>query len=64
MYNDIYETEVCIHLNDEKVDPTKIILSFRLALHIVTWKFPCWDYFTTNKHTIRHLSPLNWLLVI
>lgn len=23
-------------LNDEKVDPTKIILSFRLALHIVT----------------------------
>lgn len=50
MYNDIYETEVCIHLNDEKVDPTKIIL----ALHIVTWKFPCWDYFTTKKHTIRH----------
>lgn len=36
MYNDIYETEVCIHLNDEKADPTKIILSFRLALHIVT----------------------------
>lgn len=57
----IYETEVCIHLNDKKVDPTKIILPLRLALHIVTWKFPCRNYFTLQTST---QSPLNWLLVI
>lgn len=57
----IYETEVCIHLNDKKVDPTKIILSLRLALHIVTWKFPCRNYFTLQTST---QSPLNWLLVL
>lgn len=45
MYNDIYEIEVCIYLNDEKVDFIKIILLFRLVLYIVIWKFLCWDYF-------------------
>lgn len=64
MYNDIYEIEVCIYLNDEKVDFIKIILLFRLVLYIVIWKFLCWDYFIINKYIIRYLLFLNWLLVI
>lgn len=55
----IYETEVCIHLNDKKVDPTKIIRSLRLALHIVKYCYMEISmsglFYITDKHTISLL---------